>query len=108
MKPRIRLYDAVGTGLIIIYPTGLIVSNQTDGSACMQSCEEGFYLPIANDYLLETDQLSGPEKELANYFSQQYPELALPEALMMQMRLQLKLYLINIIYAELLKLTGVS
>lgn len=72
MKPEIKLYDAVGAGLVIIYPTGITVSNQTGGSACLQSFEEGFYLPMANDCLVESDQLTGPEKELAKYFSARY------------------------------------
>lgn len=28
MKPTIRLYDAVGTGVILQFPSGVMVSNQ--------------------------------------------------------------------------------
>ncbi len=32
MKPKIELWDTVGTGIISLHPTGIIVSNQTGGT----------------------------------------------------------------------------
>lgn len=65
---KIKLWDAVGLGLIISYPTGILVSNQTGGTACLQPFMEGFYLPVGNDMIIETNQLISPETELSNYF----------------------------------------
>jgi hypothetical protein len=68
LKPRIRLYDAIGLGLIISFPSGVEISNQTGGTACFQSSIEGVYLPIANDCSLSNELIS-PEIELMEYFS---------------------------------------
>jgi len=65
---KIKLWDAVGLGLIISYPTGIFVSNQTGGTACLQPFMEGFYLPVGNDKIIETNQLISPETDLSNYF----------------------------------------
>ncbi|WP_417368487.1 DUF6210 family protein [Flavobacterium beibuense] len=68
MKPLIRVYDAIGLGLIIIHPTGIFISNQTGGTACLQPKEEGIYLPVGNEYY-DNSLISSPETELTDYFS---------------------------------------
>lgn len=68
LKPKIKLYDAVGLGLIISYPSGVEISNQTGGISCYQPFIEGIYLPIANDCSLSNELLS-PEIELMEYCS---------------------------------------
>lgn len=68
MKPTIRLYDAVGTGLILTCPSGVLVSNQTGGTSCQQPEIEGVYIPLRNDYGLKDLRFSSPELELAAYF----------------------------------------
>lgn len=65
---KINLWDAVGLGLIISHPTGILVSNQTGGTACLQPFIEGLYLPVGNDMIIETKQLISPETDLSNYF----------------------------------------
>lgn len=67
-KPLINLWDSVGVGIIIEYPTGIIIANQTGGTACLDSKCEGVYLPLANDYNEETKEFLSPEIELSNYF----------------------------------------
>lgn len=69
LKPTIKIWDSIGLGLIVSYPTGILVSNQTGGTACLQSTMEGFYLPIGNDLILETNQLTSPEIDLREYFT---------------------------------------
>lgn len=49
-KPIIEIWDSVGLGLIIEYPSGVVIVNQTGGTACLHSECEGVYLPLANDY----------------------------------------------------------
>ena len=68
LKPTIRLYDAVGTGLIIPCPSGVMVSNQTGGTACLQPEIEGVYIPLRNDYGLKDFRFSSPELELTTHF----------------------------------------
>lgn len=47
--------------------TGILISNQTGGTACLQSSLEGIYMPLGNDDI-NTHQLIIPEIELSNYF----------------------------------------
>lgn len=68
LKPTIKLYDAVGLGLIISFPSGVEILNQTGGITCSQMAIEGIYLPIANEYSLSNELIS-PEIELMEYFS---------------------------------------
>lgn len=68
MKPTIRLYDTVGTGVILQFPSGVMVSNQTGGTYCLQPEVEGVYVPLRNDYLLEGLRFESPELELTKYF----------------------------------------
>lgn len=51
MNPVIRLHNATGAGLIICCQTGVMVSNQTGGTSCLQSEIEGMYVPIENEDL---------------------------------------------------------
>jgi len=67
-KPIVEIWDTVGLGIVIEYPTGIIISNQTGGTACLNSKCEGIYLPLANDYNEETKEFLSPEIELTNYF----------------------------------------
>ena len=69
LKPVIRLYDAIGLGVIINYPTGVLISNQTGGTACLHPSIEGIYLPLCNDYYTETLKLISPETDLNEYFT---------------------------------------
>ena len=64
---KIKLWDAIGLGLIIEFPTGIIISNQTGGTACLQPEVEGIYLPLLNDCNNEKILIS-PETDLINYF----------------------------------------
>ena len=50
IKPKIELWDTVGTGIIIPFKSGVLVSNQTGGHSCLQPEVEGVYVPIGNDY----------------------------------------------------------
>lgn len=68
-KPVITIYDTVGTGIIIAFPTGIIVSNQTGGTACLHPKIEGIYLPLANDYNEKSYGFISPEIALNNYFN---------------------------------------
>ena len=68
IMPTIEIWDSIGLGLIIQYPTGVLVSNQTGGTACLHPSEEGIYLPLRNDYELNTYRLISPEIELKEYF----------------------------------------
>ncbi|MBB5030547.1 DUF6210 family protein [Prosthecobacter vanneervenii] len=68
MKPTIRLYDAVGTGVILTCQSGVMVSNQTGGTACLQPEVEGVYVPLRNDYSAQDFRFSSPELELSAYF----------------------------------------
>ena len=67
-KPLIEIWDSVGLGIIIEFPTGVLISNQTGGTACLNPKIEGIYLPLANDYSEENKRFLSPEIELTNYF----------------------------------------
>ena len=67
MKAIIKLWDSVGTGLIIKHSTGVIVTNQTGGTSCLQPEEEGIFVPFANDYSTDNKFLS-MELELSKIF----------------------------------------
>lgn len=45
-KPRIHVWETASLGLIILYPSGVLVSNQTGGSACLRPEAEGIYVPL--------------------------------------------------------------
>jgi len=67
-KLQIEIWDTVGLGIIIGYPTRIMISNQTGGTACLHQKLEGAYLPLANDYNEATKEFLSPEIELSNYF----------------------------------------
>jgi len=69
-KPLIQIWDTVGLGLIIEYSTGILISNQTGGTACLHPEIEGIYLPLCNDYLEEGKKNLSPEIELTHYFKE--------------------------------------
>ena len=48
-KPRIRIWEIEGLGLILIRETGVIVQNQTGGLNCIQSEAEGIYVPLQTE-----------------------------------------------------------
>ena len=68
MKPKIELWDTVGTGIIIPYPSGVLVSNQTGGYACLHPEIEGVYLPLGNDCGIGGYPFLSLDIELNNYF----------------------------------------
>ncbi len=70
-KPEIEIWDSVGLGIIIEFPSGIIISNQTGGTTCLHSKIEGIYLPLANDYSEDTREFISPEIELTDYFEGQ-------------------------------------
>lgn len=72
LPPKIYLHAAVGTGIIINYPSGIIYTNQTGGTACLQPEMEGFYVPVGNDIATPSLALISPENELCNYFNSKY------------------------------------
>lgn len=67
-KGVVRLHGSVGLGLIVEWPSGVIFSNQTGGTFCLQPELEGIYVPLANDVELPGGRLLSPETELAAYF----------------------------------------
>ena len=67
-KPVIRLYGHAGTGVIIEHPTGVIYSNQSGGTACLQPEIEGAFVPFGNDVLLDGHRFISPEDDLDVHF----------------------------------------
>jgi hypothetical protein len=67
-KPSVELWDTVGLGLIIEYPSGIFFSNQTGGTACLHPSIEGIYIPIHNDYSEPEKQFISPEIDLTKHF----------------------------------------
>ena len=58
-KPiRVRLWDLVGTGLMIRWPTGIVYEQQIGGRSCSVGEAEGIFVPIANDLSLDGRLLS--------------------------------------------------
>ena len=68
MKGRARLWESVGLGLIVEWPSGVIFSNQTGGTSCLQPEIEGVFVPLGNDSELPGNRLLSAETELAAYF----------------------------------------
>ena len=68
MKPVLKLYESIGTGIIVAFPSGVSYSNQTGGTFCLKPEIEGVYVPVRNDYLLPNGPLESPEIELSRYF----------------------------------------
>ena len=66
-KPKIALWQSVGFGAIISYPSGVIFTNQTGGICCLHPELEGVFVPLANDCNV-IGELTGPSEHLFNYF----------------------------------------
>jgi hypothetical protein len=56
-KPLIRLYDAGGLGLIVLFPSGVLYSNQVEGASCDQPQAEGIYVPLVDEVVNQEEQL---------------------------------------------------
>jgi len=67
-KPLVAIWDTVGFGIIIGFPTGVLITNQTGGIACLQPKMEGVYVPLANDYKEASKEFLSPEIALTDYF----------------------------------------
>lgn len=63
----VRLYDEIGTGLVILCSSGVFYSNQSGGTACLHPSIEGIYVPIANDIDANGTRM-GPAPKLETYF----------------------------------------
>jgi hypothetical protein len=69
MKPKVLLYEHVGLGLIVAFPSGVTYSNQAGGFACFQPELEGIFIPLRNDCLVEGNELLSPAVGLEEYFT---------------------------------------
>ncbi|WP_298544939.1 DUF6210 family protein [uncultured Aquimarina sp.] len=67
-KPLVAIWDTVGLGIIIEFPTGVLITNQTGGTTCLHPEIEGVYVPLANDYKEATKEFLSPEIALIDYF----------------------------------------
>ena len=64
-KPIVRLWDSPSMGLIVLYPSGVICTNQTGGHSCLQPKEEGVFVPLHYETMPgELEQATA----LADYF----------------------------------------
>src|SRR5262245_56390620 len=68
MRATIRLWDGGGFGLIIEWPSGVNVSNQTGGTSCLHPEIEGVFVPLRTDHSFPDWTLLSPEIELSEYF----------------------------------------
>jgi len=68
MKPVVQLWESVGLGLIVEYPSGIIYSNQTGGTSCLHPEIEGAFVPLRNDTEYDEPKLLSPENDLFDYF----------------------------------------
>jgi hypothetical protein len=68
VQPKITLFEHVGLGLIIEYPSGVAYSNQTGGTSCLAPSLEGVFVPLRNDCVLPSHELLSPEHALVSYF----------------------------------------
>jgi hypothetical protein len=57
-KPIIRLFDYTDLGLIILFPSGVLYSNQSGGYACLHPVEEGVFVPISIEIINLSDSLT--------------------------------------------------
>ncbi len=60
--PIIKLYGASGLGLIVLYPSGVLYTNQTGGYACLHPVTEGVYAPLS-------DARHEQQQKLYDYFT---------------------------------------
>ncbi|MEK7951936.1 DUF6210 family protein [Luteolibacter soli] len=66
---RIELWDHVGLGLILEWPSGIAITNQTGGTSCLSPEIEGVLIPLRNDVTVPERVLISPENELYDYFT---------------------------------------
>ena len=66
---RIELWEHVGLGLILEWPSGVIITNQTGGTSCLAPEIEGVFIPLRNDCTEKERVLVSPENELYDYFT---------------------------------------
>lgn len=66
---RIELWEHVGLGLILEWPTGVVIANQTGGTSCLAPEFEGVFVPLRNDCTVKERILISPENELHDYFT---------------------------------------
>ena len=57
VQPLIKLWDSVGLGLVIIYPSGVRYTNQTGGTSCWHPQEEGVFVPLRDEMVDQEDLL---------------------------------------------------
>jgi hypothetical protein len=69
LLPRIELWEHVGLGLIISWPSGIIFTNQTGGTSCLAPEFEGVFVPIRNNCTEKERTLISPENDLWDYFT---------------------------------------
>ena len=67
--PHIKLWEHVGLGLIISWPSGIIYTNQTGGTTCLQPELEGVFVPLRNECTEPELALISPENDLWDYFT---------------------------------------
>lgn len=67
-RVRVRLWDHVGTGLVLEGPTGVVYTQQVGGVRCLHPQVEGLFVPLGND-LDENGCLLGPQERLDTLFS---------------------------------------
>ena len=66
---KVRVWDNAGTGLLIPCKSGIIYSNQTGGTSCLQMELEGAFVPFNNDVASEPyNKLISKEEDLFEYF----------------------------------------
>lgn len=68
MSRIIELWESVGLGLIIEYPSGIIYSNQTGGTSTLHPELEGVFVPLRNDVEVKEPKLVGTQNDLLHYF----------------------------------------
>lgn len=66
-KVIVRLWDHVGTGVIVRWPSGIVYANQTGGFSCCEDELEGVFVPVGNDVGLD-GRLRSAENRLGDYF----------------------------------------
>ena len=68
-KKLVRLFDHIGTGIIVEWKTNIYYSIQTAGNFCLWPEAEGFFFPVGND-ADEENRFVSKQTELWNYFKE--------------------------------------
>ncbi|NOK58775.1 MAG: hypothetical protein GFH27_549301n197 [Chloroflexi bacterium AL-W] len=66
---QIKLWEHIGIGLIISWPSGIIYTNQTGGTTCLAPQLEGIFVPLRNECTEKELTLISPENDLWDYFT---------------------------------------